>query len=142
VPSSWNRGIRPVKSGRYRQRVLLFDVPEATVDSFGQPSTATVQIANANASDGGWWAEVTPLRGDEILNVRNQWPTASHIVRMRWLGSSIPTSPDNPNGLLMPQMKLQLLLDNSVLNMLFVDNIDKRNHEFEITCEEHVGSTQ
>jgi hypothetical protein len=121
--------------------VLLFDVPESGVDSFGQPSQSTVQITNTAATDGGFWAEVIPLQGNEMLNVRTVWPTASHIVHMRWLGSVIPSSPDNPNGLLVPNMKLQLLLDNSILNMLFCDNVEKRNRQWTLTCEEHINAT-
>jgi hypothetical protein len=132
---------RPIKVGRNRQRVLLYDVPESSVDSFGQPSNAPVQIVNPNATDGGFWMEVRPLRGDEMLNVRQIWPLATHIVTSRWLGSTIPTSPDNPNGFFMPQMKLKLLLDNSILNIEFADNIEKRNRRWELTCSEHIGAS-
>jgi hypothetical protein len=132
---------RPIKSGRNRQRVLLFDVPENAVDSWGQPSNTPVQIVNPGAVDGGFWAEVRPLRGSEMLNVRQIWALATHIVSFRWLGSTIPVSADNPNGRFMPQMKIQLLLDNSILNIEFADNVEKRNRRWELICSSHVGAT-
>lgn len=100
----------------------------------GQPSQAQVTI-------GSFWAEVRPLRGDEQLNVRQIYPTATHIVTMRWLGSLIPVTADNPQGLVMPQMVLQLALDNSFLHILFADNVEKRNRRWELTCEERIGGT-
>jgi hypothetical protein len=121
--------------------VLLYDVPEATTDTWGQPSQAAVQIINASASDGGFWAEVRPLRGNEMLNVRQVWPTATHMITMRWLGSAIPVSDDNPNQQLMPQMKIQLLLDSSWLHFLFAENVEKRNRQWKITAEEKIGAT-
>ena len=60
--------MRPQNIGTYRQRVTLFDVPEAVVSSYGVPSQAPVQI-------GTFWAEVRPLRGREMVNVRSIWPT-------------------------------------------------------------------
>jgi hypothetical protein len=133
---------RPIKSGRNRQRVLLYDVPESTTDTWGQPSQAPTQIVNPTAADGGWWAEVNPLKGNEIVNTRQIWPTATHRVKMRWLGSAIPTSPDNPQAQIMPQMKLNLLLDNSWLNIIWAENVEKRNRAWEMICEEHIGETQ
>ncbi len=125
---------RPLKIGRNRQRITLLDIPESTVDSWGQPSQATTTI-------GSFWAEVRPLRGNEQLNVRQIWPTATHMVTMRWLGSVIPKTTGNPEGLIMPQMVLKLLLDNSFLHVLFADNVEKRNRRWELTCEERIGGT-
>lgn len=133
--------MRPTRSGPKRQRVLLFDIPESSTDSWAQPSLAPTQISSS-ASDGAFAAEVRPLRGNEILNTRQIWPTATHIVKLRFLWSAIPKTPDNPNGLIVPQMKLQVLLDNSILNILFADNVEKRNHEWVLTCEEHINATQ
>jgi hypothetical protein len=132
---------KPLKSGVLRQRVTLWDVPEATTDSFGQPSQTATQIVNSAATDGGFWAGVKPLRGNEMLNVRQIWPTATHNVTMRWLGSAIPTSPDNPQGLIMPQMKIQLILDQSWIHFLFCDNEEKRNRKWLIIGEERIGAT-
>lgn len=125
---------RPLKIGRHRQRVTLLDIPESTTDSFGQPSQAQTTI-------GTFWADVRPLRGNEMLNARQIWPTATHVVTMRWLGSVIKVTPDNPQALVMPQMVLKLALDNSYLHVLFADNVEKRNRRWELTCEERIGGT-
>jgi hypothetical protein len=138
MPSSWS-SLRPIKSGRNRQRILLFDVPESAVDSFGQPSQTPVQIVSS-ASDGGFWAEIVPLRGDEQLNARQVWPLATHHAYLRWLGNAIPTSADNPNGLIVPNMKIQCLLDGSILNVEFAENVERRNRQWKLVCSEHIGA--
>jgi head-tail adaptor len=125
---------RPIKSGSYRQRVTLYDVPESNTDTWGQPSQEPTSI-------GTFWAEVRPLKGDEMLNVRQVWPTATHKVKMRWLASSLPATSDNPQRQLMPQMKFQLVLDKSWLNIIWADNVEKRNWQWELICEEHVGAS-
>jgi hypothetical protein len=125
---------RPIKSGKNRQRVTLFDVPEGSTDTWGQPSEGPVTI-------GTFWMEVMPLKGDEMLNVRQVWPSATHKVKCRWLGSAIPSNSDNPQSQIMPQMKLKLLLDNSWLNVIWAENVEKRNRSWELICEEHVGAS-
>jgi head-tail adaptor len=100
----------------------------------GQPSQSVTTI-------GSFWADVRPLRGNEQLNVRQIWPTATHIVTMRWLGSMIPKTSDNPAAIIMPQMVLNLALDNSFLHVLFADNVEKRNRQWVLTCEERIGGT-
>ena len=124
--------MRPTKSGTKRQRVILLDIPEATTDSWGQPSQTPTTI-------GTFWAEVAPLQGSEMLNVRQVWPLATHIVKMRWLGSAIPVTADNPQGLIMPQMVLNLLLDNSFLHVEFAENVEKRNRQWKLVCSEKIG---
>ena len=83
--------MKPSQIGTYRQRVILLDIPETTQDSYGQPSLSSIEI-------GRFWAEVRPLRGNEQLNVRQIWPTASHIVHMRagWARKSRPPRRTRP----------------------------------------------
>jgi hypothetical protein len=111
----------------------LYDIPEANVDTFGQPSQAEMAI-------GTFWAEVRPLEGDEKLNVRQIWPTATHDVRMRWLGTAIPVTSDNPSARILPQMVLNCLSDNTYLHILYANNVEKRNRQWQIYCEEKVGA--
>jgi Phage head-tail joining protein len=128
--------VRPQHVGRYRQRVQLWDVPEITQDSYGQPSINGTQITSS-AADGCFAAEVRMLRGDEQLNVRQLFPTATHQVRMRWLGDAIPTNgSNNPNGLILERMYLIDSLDGSRLNILNANNVEKRNRMWLLTCEE------
>jgi head-tail adaptor len=127
---------RVVQAGPKRQILQLFDVPESTVDSFGQPSQAATLI-------GSFHAEVRMLQGNEMLNVRTMWPTATHLIRMRWVGSAIPVSADNPGQLILPNMKLTLTKNNvliRVFNIVSAKNAEERNREWELTCEEKVGA--
>jgi head-tail adaptor len=128
--------MRSTQAGSKRQRLALYDVPESTVDPWGQPSQTPVLI-------GTYWAEVRMLRGDEMLNVRQMWPTATHIIKMRWLGSSIPASSDNPASLILPDMKLMLTKNGilvRVFNIVAAQNTEERNREWKITAEEKVGA--
>lgn len=132
--------MRPLRVGKFRQRVQLYDVPETTQDSYGETSTNGTQIMGPG-TNGTFAAEVRPLKGDEMLNVRQMWPTATHKVTMRWLGSAIPTNgANNPNGLIIPRMYLIDELDGSRFDIVFANNIEKRNRAWELTCEEKVNS--
>ena len=129
--------MRAVQAGLKRQILQLYDVPEATIDSFGQPSQTTNFI-------GSFHAEVRMLQGNEMLNVRQMWPTATHLIRMRWVGSAIPVSADNPGQLIMPDMKLTLTKTGvliRIFNIVSAKNVEERNREWELTCEEKVGAT-
>lgn len=126
--------MKPRKVGRYRQRISVFDVPESSTDDYGQPSLAPDPIATI-------WAEVRPLKGQEQLNVRQLFPTATHIVECRWLGSLVAPSDDNPNGYIMPQMKLQVVKDGRILNVDNAYNVEERNICWQLTCTEKVGAS-
>jgi hypothetical protein len=130
----------PIKKGELRQRVLLYDVPESTTDGYAQPSLAGDPIPSADP-DHAFAADVQPLKGDEQMTVRQQFPTATHTVRLGWLGSTIPASADNPNALILPSMYLVDLDDDSILNVLFAEDVDKRHRLWKLTCMAHVGAT-
>jgi hypothetical protein len=42
----------------------------------------------------------------------------------------------------MPQMKLKSLLDGSILNIEFAENVKKRNRRWQLTCSEHTGAIE
>ena len=126
--------MRPLKIGRNRQRLQLYDVPESTKDTWGQPSQVSTLI-------GEFWGYVVPLKGDEMLNVRQVWPTATHTVYMRWLGSMIPKTSDNPQGLIVPHMVIVCVLDQSYLHIVSALNVEKRNWQWKLTCEEKIGAS-
>lgn len=116
------------------QNVQLFDVPEQTRDSYGQPSNAASLI-------GLFPMAVEPLRGDEQLNVRAVWPTATHTVWCRWLGSAIPSTTSNPHGLILPRMYLVLSEgDGAQLNIVYAGNYQERNQFWQLTCEQKVNT--
>jgi len=133
--------VRAIQAGSLRQRCTLWDVPESSTDSWGQPSQTPTQIVNPNASDGGFSFGIRPLRGNEMLNVRQVYPAATHLITGRWLGSIIPASSNNPNGVYVPSMKLIGVTDGDVYNIIFADNPDKRNRQWILTCELQVGAT-
>ena len=131
--------MKPLKAGKFRQRVQLYDSPEATQDSYGQPSTNGTQIEGPGAN-GTFAAEVRPLKGQEMLNVRAIWPTATHLVNMRWLGSAITNDGNNPYLQILPRMYLIDTLDGSRLDVVFASNQEKRNRAWALTCEQKVTS--
>lgn len=116
--------MRAQSVGTYRQRVTLQDVPETTQDSYGQPQSTPVSI-------GTYWAEVNPTAGKEVRNEQQQWPTATHQVKLRWLGPAVQIK---------PQMRFVLVKDGSVLNILNANNTEERDRQWVCYCEEHQGA--
>ncbi len=96
---------------------------------------------NTLAASGAFSFYVRPLKGDEQLNVRQIFPTATHIIKSGWLGSAIPKTPDNPNGYFMPQMKLINIKNGEVYNIIFAEDPEERDRQWVLTCEEKVGAT-
>ena len=77
-----------------------------------------------------------------MLNVRQIWATATHIIMMRWLGSAIPTSSDNPNGWITPDMKaINTGNGSEVYNFVFAENVEMRNRQWKIVAEQKIGAT-
>jgi SPP1 family predicted phage head-tail adaptor len=113
--------VKPIQSGKLRQRVTLQDLVE-TLDSYGQPIQGWADVATFSA-------EVRPLRGVEVLNIKQVWATASHFVNHRYLGPDI-----KPN----PKQRYKLLKDQRIFNILNVNNVEERNRSYEVTCEEYV----
>lgn len=115
--------------GRIRpQPMKLYDVPEKTRDIYGQPSLIPVPLCTLQGT-------VRTLKGNEQLTVLQQWPKATHMVECRWPGAAIPPGPNNPSGSILERMYL-ILLDGSQLNIVNVNNVEKRNQEVILTCEE------
>lgn len=124
------------RSNRY-QLVTLIDIPESSVDSYGQPSQAPTEIGTYHAS-------VRQLKGRDLLEARQVWPYATHMVEMDWLGSAIPVTASNPAGLILPSMKLLLKKDGLLIRVLYVlwaNNVDEMNQTWQLTCTEHPGAT-
>jgi hypothetical protein len=142
MPDALPRILRDNDGGSRVQKVILLDIPEATANTWGQPSQTPTTI-------GTFSARIRPLRGDEQLNARQLWPTATHYVFLGWLGSAIPAregnSVTNPFtgqqcGLILPDMVLQVVLDGSFLNIEFAENVDKLNRMWKLVCSEHIGA--
>lgn len=112
--------MRPQQSGLYRQLVRLQDLTE-TFDTYQQPVQTWSTIATFSA-------EVRFLRGAEMLNIKQNWPTADHLVSCRYQGPSVTPS---------PRMRFQLVKDSRILNILTFQNIEERNRGYQFICEEY-----
>lgn len=111
--------MRPLRSGLQRHRVELHGIAEAR-DSVGVARKTWVVLAT-------FWAEVRPLRGAEILNVKQVWATAEYFVNFRWLGQDLPVD---------STQRLKVLNSGKILNILNVNNVEERNRSYELVCTE------
>jgi SPP1 family predicted phage head-tail adaptor len=114
--------MRAQQVGLYRQRVTLQAIVE-TPDTYGQPVQGWADLVTFSA-------EVRFLRGQELLNVRQGWATATHLISCRWQGASFAPS---------PTMRLVLGKDGRVFNVLSFQNVEERNRQCIFTCEEQVN---
>ena len=119
-----------VPAGLMRHKLMLYDVPEQTVDDFGQPSETGTLI-------GTFRGRIQTLRGRMLIESQVTAPTATHRVTLPWLGSAIPATTDNPSREILPRMYF-ILEDGSRLNVVLANNLEKNNLMWELTCEEHV----
>ena len=108
------------RSGLYRQLVYLQDLVQ-TVDSYGQALQTWTTI-------GTFSAEVRFLRGSELLNIKQNWATADHLVTCRYQGPTITPS---------TRMRFQLAKDSRILNLLTFQNVEERNRSYQFICEEY-----
>jgi hypothetical protein len=112
-------------------RVDLYDVPEATRSSYGQPSQASTLIASNLA------AEIEQLSGNELVSIRQTrqiLATATHRVKLHYLGPSV---------VIKPRMKFvaNTRIGVRVLNVLSVDNTWEATNDWICICEERIGAT-
>lgn len=112
-----------MKAGPLRQRVTLQSLTETT-DSYGQ----RVQSWNTL---GTYYAEVRQLSGREAVNAKQVKADTTHLVRMRYIGTLFATP-----GIL-PSMRF--LFNGIALNILFINNVDNRNREYQILAQETVS---
>jgi SPP1 family predicted phage head-tail adaptor len=113
--------MRPQQVGTFRQRVTLQDLVE-TIDSYGQPVQSWTDLAT-------FWAEVRPLRGQESLNIRQVFATATTLIKHRYLGPALDPS---------PKQRYRLVKDGRIFNVLDPTNVEERNRTIESVCEERV----
>jgi head-tail adaptor len=112
------------KAGTYRQRVSLQSLVE-TIDSYGQPIQSWTTLATFSA-------EVRPLKGSEILNIKQVWATASHFIKHRYLGVALDPNPKQRYLLQKPGEPQR------IFNILNSNNVEERNRSHESICEEYV----
>ena len=121
--------MKPNRSGKYRQRVQLqVPVTPETFDSFGQPVPA-YQAVGSTAPDGLFACEILPLAGRESVIAKQVYATATHKVRMRWLGPAVDLSP--PNRLVRTDAA-----GTRTLGIISVADLEERHRMYELICEE------
>jgi len=109
--------MKPVKLGPMRQRVTLQSFTVSTWDSYGEEQKSWSDV-------GTYYAEVLTLSGREAVNAKQICAEATHLVRIRWIG---PVDPSQ-----------QFLWGGRTLHILHVNNVDNRNREYQILCNEVV----
>jgi len=112
-----------MRTGPMRQRVTVQTLAESQ-DNYGQKIQSWT-------STGSFWAEIKNLSGRELVNAKQVKADASHQVRMRYVAALFPTS-----GLL-PSMRL--LFGASVYHILWINNVDNRQREYLLLCQEIVS---
>ena len=124
------------------QKVVLYDIPEASIDSMAQPSQATTAI-------GTFRARIRQIKGQEQVGSSQNYATRAYLVEMNWLGSAIPATATNSvynpatggaMGLILPQMVINTVLDNKWLRVESAENVDQANRQWKLVCIEKVGS--
>jgi SPP1 family predicted phage head-tail adaptor len=111
-----------VKIGPMRQRVTVQTLSEAQ-DSYNQKIQSWTDA-------GTYWASIKNLSGREAVNAKQIKAESTHLVTMRYVGALF-TSPG-----LLPSMRLTF--NSRIFNILYVNNIDERNREYSLLCQELV----
>lgn len=111
--------MKAIRAGKKRQRVTVQLLTGATRDSFGQ----TVQNW---VDQGTYWAEVVPMRTRDIVVSEQVKSQVMHVVRFRYLGASISIGPTTH----------RLNLKGRTLGIVGYVNVEERNREYELTCQE------
>jgi hypothetical protein len=117
--------------------VDLYDVPETVIDDLGQPSQAATLIKSSILAK----VDSLQARYREMLEVRQQWPLATHRVTLGWQGTNIPSTTRNPYRQITPDMKIICQMDGKVLNIVAAINVERRNERWLLICQEHFGAT-
>jgi SPP1 family predicted phage head-tail adaptor len=115
--------MKPVRSGRFRQRVQLQQLGPETFDSFSQPIVSWQTI-------GTYWAYVRPLQGRELVVAKQIKAELTHAVTFRWLGIAVVVKPENRLILTDSQGTVHTFGSLEVLNTEF------RNRQLDLVCQE------
>ncbi len=103
-----------MKIGPKRHSVGLYSASTST-DSFGEP-------IETYASYDTVWASIKPLSGKEYIHAQQQQAEVSHKVTIRYHASVTE--------------KHRVYFGSRVLEIVFINDIDERNHFQEMLCKE------
>lgn len=107
-----------MRAGLLRHRVTI-ESPPTTQDSHGQVTGAWVPFVSC-------WASISPLAGRELIAARSVESGVSHVVRIRYR-SGITSG-------------MRVNFDGRYFNIIAVRNLDERNRETVLDCEEGLTS--
>lgn len=108
-----------MQAGQLRRRVTV-QQPAQAPDRYGQ-------LADTWADVGTYWAFVRTPTGREAIIAQQFKAELTHVVTMRYLGSA----PLGPN--------MRLAYKGRIFNVLDVLNVDERNRQYDVHCQEVVA---
>lgn len=106
-------------AGPKRKRVTV-QSQSITIDSYGQETKVWTDSSTH-------WAHVESLSGNFTENAGQQKDNLTHQVTMRWFAGLNPTQ--------------RLLFGSKILNIFYINNVDERNREYVVRCQEIVGTS-
>lgn len=109
-------GVVGMRAGQLRHRLALQSNTQ-TADDYGQ-------LTDSWATYDTVWGSVKPLRGDELLQAQQMYANISHLVRVRYNGSILPTH--------------RISHDSRILEINAILNTDERDRELMLYCTEAV----
>jgi SPP1 family predicted phage head-tail adaptor len=106
-------------AGPMRNRV---DVQTAvtTSDTFSQDTQVWTSISTH-------WAEITFVSGRFIQNALQNKEEITHLIRMRWFPGLTPA--------------MRILYEDRVFSIIYINNVDEKNREYRLQCQEIVSNT-
>jgi SPP1 family predicted phage head-tail adaptor len=108
--------------GPLRQRV--------TIETLAETRNAYGQLIPSWSPAGTFYAQIRNLAGREAVNAKQISAVVSHAVTMRYVASLFPA----PG--LVPSMRL--LFGAAVFNIIWVDNVDNRNRQYNLLVQQIV----
>lgn len=100
--------------GPMRQRVTL-QRPTRTRDGFGMEQSAWAEV-------GTYWARVRQPRGRELMQAQQIQGILTDVIELRYIGPILTTD--------------RFLFRGRTLNVLAVDNVENRDRQYLIHCQE------
>jgi SPP1 family predicted phage head-tail adaptor len=86
------------------------------------------QLIATPAAAGTYWGKIVTLAGREAVNAKQVKAETSHRVTLRWPGASATITP-----------KDRLTYKGRTFQVLWIDNLDERNRQLDVYCQEVVS---
>lgn len=109
-----------MRSGQLRWRIGLQRFTSSR-DGYGQETRTWSTLAT-------YWGSIRTPTGREALNAAQQKAELTHVVTLRWTGESTTITP-----------KDQLSYKGRLFAITWINNVDERNRQLDIYCQELVA---